>query len=707
MTRLASLVFISAVCSAAYALALAPPEPPSPLAALMRGRSGTSPAAQKCCWCDKYYNATANSRELVSVSGSWSGRRRGAGASTELYAAPMFDPYTFESMGAVLARMFIPSLKKVDFSLMALYAGSSIGLSSWQWDPAYPHKSFEVEFSLDKLPMGKSELEIRLIVDGVTVSTTDTYLTRLVHTDYTVKIDNRAKSLIVDRIPFIPFGFFHEFDVTSDGPDTPQAAALATVTNGFNVFAVWTYINASIPSQRSRLLAYLDQCSKINAKAQILLTGISELPDSPTKWAQLSDILSAVSTHPALLSYFLADEPDGWNDPSWPAILQQTYDYLKENDPYHPVIINLNCMHTAATWSPMADILMSDPYPIGLNNPVGCDECVGSVVDVATRFDTMNKDLYYMKPLWFIPQLFGNSEHWDREPTGREQEAMTYIALIHGVTGIQSWIHTSEFPVSHNAWDRCSELAIEVAELTPAIDSHLTAASGVSAEGIHWAEWQESNAESALVLAVNPGNTPTSFEICVTGFDWYNYNATVLFENWVITLQSGCISDTLAPLGTRAYLLEMTGVPKVEGSVLNPSFEVAHSAGSPDSFYKVSPQLTLSTTFTDTRVAHHGAHSLRLVTDNVDVPAKMHSMSFVVQNDSQVSVWGYGEKDLHFSLCVSSACETFSMIQRTDSYEWNQYIMSSVVTAGTSVTVYLTLNDIGVAWFDLIEFNSL
>lgn len=45
------------------------------------------------------------------------------------------------------------------------------------------------------------------------------------------------------------------------------------------------------------------------------------------------------------------------------------------------------------------------------------------------------QDIYYSKPIWFIPQAFGNQEHWNREPTGREQIAMAYLALIHGVTG--------------------------------------------------------------------------------------------------------------------------------------------------------------------------------------------------------------------------------------------------------------------------------
>jgi hypothetical protein len=54
-------------------------------------------------------------------------------------------------------------------------------------------------------------------------------------------------------------------------------------------------------------------------------------------------------------------------------------------DPYHPVILVLNCLESAPRYINTTDILMTDPYPIGLQQQVGCDFCKGRVTDVSHR----------------------------------------------------------------------------------------------------------------------------------------------------------------------------------------------------------------------------------------------------------------------------------------------------------------------------------
>ena len=75
------------------------------------------------------------------------------------------------------------------------------------------------------------------------------------------------------------------------------------------------------------------------------------------------------------------------------------YNVIKQRDPYHPVSLDLNCdNYHYSEYSAGADIIMTDPYPIGINatyserwktpcnttyGDCGCDNCVGSVKDVA------------------------------------------------------------------------------------------------------------------------------------------------------------------------------------------------------------------------------------------------------------------------------------------------------------------------------------
>ena len=48
-----------------------------------------------------------------------------------------------------------------------------------------------------------------------------------------------------------------------------------------------------------------------------------------------------------LLGYYIADEPDGAGFGLDPEILKEVYQYIKAEDPYHPVTIVLNCIHSA------------------------------------------------------------------------------------------------------------------------------------------------------------------------------------------------------------------------------------------------------------------------------------------------------------------------------------------------------------------------
>ena len=79
-----------------------------------------------------------------------------------------------------------------------------------------------------------------------------------------------------------------------------------------------------------------------------------------------------VKDHPALLAYYIADEPDGAGFGMDPRILEEVYAYIKRVDPYHPITIVLNCRGSVPRYVHTGDIIMADPYPIGLSQPVGC-----------------------------------------------------------------------------------------------------------------------------------------------------------------------------------------------------------------------------------------------------------------------------------------------------------------------------------------------
>lgn len=147
-------------------------------------------------------------------------------------------------------------------------------------------------------------------------------------------------------------------------------------------------------------------------------TFLSLAADEGVKWehdmrhntADPANIVSQIErfkSSPAILSWYISDEPDGAGDHAGapvgvsPAQVQAAYDAAKQADPYHPVSLSLNCMESARYYAAAADIVMVDVYPIGISADgcgktfgcCGCDDCDGHVDDVAHRVRHVGKEL--------------------------------------------------------------------------------------------------------------------------------------------------------------------------------------------------------------------------------------------------------------------------------------------------------------------------
>ncbi|KAI9031440.1 hypothetical protein DFJ74DRAFT_764504 [Hyaloraphidium curvatum] len=173
-------------------------------------------------------------------------------------------------------------------------------------------------------------------------------------------------------------------------------------------------------------------------------------------YRNLSQLLREVREfrdHPALHSWYTADEPDGFDeDERYPRL---AYELCRREDPHHPVALVLNCRDfRTADFVPAADILYADPYPIGVDcsrcdagfGCCGCDMCApsGGVREVALRTGRMVDAMRgKFGPAWIVVQAFGPESWWSRHPTPAELRAMVYLALAEGATGISWWISPS------------------------------------------------------------------------------------------------------------------------------------------------------------------------------------------------------------------------------------------------------------------------
>ena len=94
------------------------------------------------------------------------------------------------------------------------------------------------------------------------------------------------------------------------------------------------------------------------------------------------------------------------------------------------------------------DIAMTDPYPVPR-----------SVTGVSDYVDEIGRQFRFEKSVWLVPQAFGGSEMWPREPSAKELRVMTYLGLLHGARGIQYFMRTVEktTPQSVSMWNVCRD----------------------------------------------------------------------------------------------------------------------------------------------------------------------------------------------------------------------------------------------------------
>jgi len=128
--------------------------------------------------------------------------------------------------------------------------------------------------------------------------------------------------------------------------------------------------------------------------------GVSSKIDGLTDSRKRELLINEVNTfkdHPALLAWYIADEPNG-NKIS-PDSLVKIYKLIKEIDPWHPVsVVFMAPFLSSLKYADAMDIVMADPYPVP-ELPV---TLVGNVAgQLAKAFEGQ-------KPIWIVPQKYGN-----------------------------------------------------------------------------------------------------------------------------------------------------------------------------------------------------------------------------------------------------------------------------------------------------------
>jgi hypothetical protein len=222
---------------------------------------------------------------------------------------------------------------------------------------------------------------------------------------------------------------------------------------------------------------FLDRMRSIGTKA---LLGLEETwisgaqPDS----AAITELVTAVKSHPALLGYYLADEPE-FNS-IVPAQLKAAYDVIRAADADHPISISFGdgyCSYAdrqapaspaGDTYMTVPDIVLFDQYPVHdqpefertSDGRHGLEDIRDMVHDCMTYLASHHGPRYE----GFIAILQGFS--WggasDRDPTYAESRYMLFRSLIESPYGAVHWVEyqasATLTPVVHRLIEEASSL---------------------------------------------------------------------------------------------------------------------------------------------------------------------------------------------------------------------------------------------------------
>lgn len=337
-----------------------------------------------------------------------------------------------------------------------------------------------------------------------------------------------------------------------------------------------------------------------------------------------------------LTSYFILDEPMESRYFDQCKFGQDYYARIQRADGYHPVIVNFSSYIPAGDqYVSWCDILMTDPYWI----PPATDAPRTTVNHVSkTTWMTDQRAVARRQAVWITLAGPRWSRCFKRALNQREIRGQTYLAIIHGATGIFYFSYAAVRPAD---WATFKSLGAEVKALSPFVlgpeveqtISYRRALLNQQGEVPQFVDCpfdplkEQYPDVQALVLsdpngnymllAANSRHYPVACRVAIPSLQ----KAAAEFGVPMPTVRDGAFTDTLEPYATRAWKIELgqKGVSvavTLEQTVLkadlpnpetvlpnacrkdrknvlpNPSFEEATAEGCPD-YCLVSPGATI------------------------------------------------------------------------------------------------------------------
>lgn len=309
-------------------------------------------------------------------------------------------------------------------------------------------------------------------------------------------------------------------------PDEQIAAA------GFDGVVFGAESAAHTPDALEKLLKTLDRAEKLGVKA---IPHICDFFRGKEDYDGLRTVVSRIKDSPALLCWYLADEPTGWA--TLPETLKKAKEIIHEIDPNHPVLVLSNDRPSFEAYVDSCDVFLSDPYPIP-------DSSIDMVADWTEACRRATGDRI---PVWMCLQAHG-PPWYGRYPTPVEIRNMAYQAIIHGALGLHWWAYGPMRQSGH--WETYVKLVKEIRALEPVL---LNGKSGklrvIKVDGGHIHALTRYYGDLTYIFAVSVSKEPLEYSFKVKA----GQNAEVMFEKRTLKVQDGEFKDPFQAYEVHVY----------------------------------------------------------------------------------------------------------------------------------------------------------
>jgi len=324
-----------------------------------------------------------------------------------------------------------------------------------------------------------------------------------------IKVTIKDEVTYINGEPFFPLGFYHGDPAGYEG-------------TGFNFSTGRGGLDVG---------QFLDACAEHGVYGQASLEGLmrAHVPE------RAAEVARKYKNHPALLAWYVCDEPDHmrWNVP--PPEVRLATKLLHEEDPNHPTWIvvmpwtDSNLYQYANT----VDILATDVYPIGTSRPL---------TQVAYSQDVMRKA--HRGPTWMVPQATSRA-------TPEQEYLVTYLALTHGASGIIYWEYDGARR-DERIWGTMKRISLEIKELTPVLTSPTSEKTvGVSNEHINRILKETDDAYYLITVS----DSTETLKAVTLELPWLTetVKAEVMFEDRSATVKVGRLVDDFTTYQRHVY----------------------------------------------------------------------------------------------------------------------------------------------------------